>query len=90
MKLYEAKFWKSKDSWDYETRYVSTRKDAGKLIRGRRAYRLAEVTLIEGLNKAILIQLLESDAPGNQPQEFTPMDMIKHRKVLKEKYLEKV
>lgn len=87
MKLYEAKH--NNGEGHYETRFVTSRKEAGSLIRGKAEYRIAEVTIQDRLTAADWIDLLEGDAPGMQELEKTPVDFILERKILKEKTIER-
>lgn len=88
MKLYEAKA-KNEDCTNYFTKYVTSRKAAGLLIRGMPEYRLAEVTVPDRLTSIQWIELLEGDAPGMQELQSTPVDFILSRKILKEKTIER-
>lgn len=84
MKLYEAKA-KNEDATNYFTKYVTSRKAAGLLVRGMYEYRIAEVTVPDRLTAIQWIELLEGDAPGMQELEKTPVDFILSRKIVKEK-----
>lgn len=89
MKLYEVKVWEEKApvhrAFNFETRFVSSRKEAGLLIRKKSKYRINQVTLRDRLDRSDLILLLEGDAPGTQDQVLTPVDLIMDRQLVKEK-----
>lgn len=87
MKLYETKA--NTGDGTYWTRFVTSRKEAGSLIRGKPEYRIAEVTVPDRLTAAEWIKLLEGDAPGMQELEMTPVDFIQKRKIVKEKTIER-
>lgn len=87
MKLFECKG--NTGDGTYWTRFVTSRKAGGQLIRGLPEYRIAEVTVPDRLTAADWIKLLEGDAPGMQELELTPVDFIKDRKILKEKTIER-
>lgn len=87
MKLYECKA--NTGDGTYWTRFTTSRKAAGSLIKGKPEYRIAEVTLPDRVTAADWIQLLEGDAPGMQELEKTPVDFILKRKIVKEKTIDR-
>lgn len=86
MNLYEVKLWHDENRYRrFATRFVGSLKEANSLTKGHKKWRINTVTIKDRMSKQELIFLLEGDAPGDQPQVITPMDLIMNRTMLKEK-----
>jgi hypothetical protein len=86
MNLYEVKTWHDENRYRrFTTQFVSSLKEAKSLVRGHKRWRINQVTIKDRLSRQELIFLLEGDAPGEQSQVMTPIDLIMHRQLFKEK-----
>jgi len=87
MKLYKVVIWKEDKGkpYNFSTYFPSTQEELKDRIKGEKNFSVWEVTIKEKLTKKDLISLLEGDAPGNQPQPMTPVDLIIDTRFIKRK-----